>query len=781
MSFWGEMKRRKVFQVGVAYAVIAWLVIQVANNFFPPLGLPAWTLTLVAVLILVGFPFALLLAWAYEVTPEGVRLTRSVSDDSRPAAKPAVASYVVTAVLAGALGAGAFWFLSRDVGSEWFENEGIPQIERYIAAGDWEAAFAAAREAEVRVGNRIELEELWPRLSWRVTIPSDPPGATVFRRAYDAPESSWEKVGVTPLENIRIPFGLSRLRFELDGYLPLHRAIGGGALMTELQPAAEAQNQIWLIGTETFKLDTAETLPEGKVRVPAWNQQIDGVAVAFSDFFLDRTEVTNAAYKAFVDAGGYQQPNLWPPVVRDGAVVPWEQAMGLFTDATGRPGPSTWQAGDYPEGEDLFPVSGVSWYEAAAYAEFMGQELPTIHHWRRALAGAMYQWELPASNFDGEQVLAVGESGAMSYVGAYDLAGNVREWSLTARDHQQVILGGSWNDARYTPMNPESYRAQPLDRSPSNGFRLVITRDDPAVTARARAPLAPVSQAVREPVSDEVFAAYAGMYAYERVPLNAVSEAREETRIWTRERITFDAAYEAERVVLYLYLPRNGVPPYQTVIYWPGGDAGTTRNFDDHPVHLDYVLKSGRAVAFPIFDGTFERGQAVFDPNRSTLSRRDALIHNVKDLRRSLDYLETRADIDREALAYYGYSWGASAGIVSLAHEPRIGVAVLYVGFVPDPGRSPYKEHPEVDPVNALPRVHVPVLLLNGEFDTAIPPGGDQRVLELLGTPQVDQRHVIAPSGHFVPRETLIRETLDWLDTYLGVPRSSTSFSSLGQ
>jgi predicted esterase len=271
------------------------------------------------------------------------------------------------------------------------------------------------------------------------------------------------------------------------------------------------------------------------------------------------------------------------------------------------------------------------------------------------------------------------------------------------------------------------------------------------------------------------------MYAYERVPLNAVSEAREETRIWTRERITFDAAYEAERVVLYLYLPRNGVPPYQTVIYWPGGDAGTTRNFDDHPVHLDYVLKSGRAVAFPIFDGTFERGQAVFDPNRSTLSRRDALIHNVKDLRRSLDYLETRADIDREALAYYGYSWGASAGIVSLAHEPRIGVAVLYVGFVPDPGRSPYKEHPEVDPVNALPRVHVPVLLLNGEFDTAIPPGGDQRVLELLGTPQVDQRHVIAPSGHFVPRETLIRETLDWLDTYLGVPRSSTSFSSLGQ
>ena len=51
---------------------------------------------------------------------------------------------------------------------------------------------------------------------------------------------------------------------------------------------------------------------------------------------------------------------------------------GEFVDATGRPGPSTWEAGDYPEGEDDFPVAGVSWYEAAAYAEYVGKVLPTI-------------------------------------------------------------------------------------------------------------------------------------------------------------------------------------------------------------------------------------------------------------------------------------------------------------------------------------------------------------------------------------------------------------------
>jgi dienelactone hydrolase len=755
------------------------LVIQIANNFFPPLGLPAWTLTLVAVLILVGFPFALLLAWAYEVTPEGVRLTRSVTDGSPPVAKTAVASYVVTAIIAGGIGAGAFWFLSSDAESDWLEDEAIPQIESYIAIGDSEAAFAAAREAEERVGNHPALAELWPRFSWRVTIPSDPAGATVFRRAYDAAESAWEELGVTPLENIRIPLGLSRLRFDLDNYLPLHRAIGGGVVLgQELSLANPGLNQAAYIGTETFKLDTAETLPEGKVRVPGWGEPIAGEIVTLADFFLDRTEVTNAAYKAFLDAGGYQRPDLWDPVMRDGTVVPWEQAIGLFTDATGRPGPSTWQAGDYPEGQDLFPVAGVSWYEAAAYARFMRQELPTIHHWRRALAGAMYRWELPASNLEGERLIAVGESGAMSYVGAYDLAGNVREWSATARGDQKVVLGGSWNDARYAPMNAANNFAQPLDRSPSNGFRLAITRDDSAVTARARAPLSPVSPpTARQPVSDEIFDAYKGVFTYEGSPLNAASEARDETRIWTRERITFDAAYGGERVVLYLYLPRNGVPPYQTVIYWPGGNAIASRNFDDHPVHLDYVLKSGRAVAFPIYDGTFERGEGVINPNASSLALRDARIRNVKDLRRSLDYLETRADIDRETFAYFGYSWGAAMAPVALAQEPRIHVAVLHVGYVPD--QPPYNVHPEVDPVNALPRVRVPVLLLNGEYDTVIPPGGDRRAFELLGTPEPDKRHVVTPSGHFVPRETLIRETLDWLDTHLGVPRSSTSFSSL--
>src|SRR5438876_9922493 len=89
------------------------------------------------------------------------------------------------------------------------------------------------------------------------------------------------------------------------------------------------------------------------------------------DFLIDRYEVTNRQFKQFIDAGGYRERKYWThKIMKGGTELHWEQAMAELVDQTGRPGPSTWQAGDYPKGQDEHPVSGVSWYEAAAYAEY---------------------------------------------------------------------------------------------------------------------------------------------------------------------------------------------------------------------------------------------------------------------------------------------------------------------------------------------------------------------------------------------------------------------------
>jgi TolB-like protein len=83
-SFFAELKRRKVYRVAVAYAVLSWLLIQIATQVFPFFEIPMWAVRLVVVLLALGFPVALLLAWAFELTPEGIKRTDELDAANAP-------------------------------------------------------------------------------------------------------------------------------------------------------------------------------------------------------------------------------------------------------------------------------------------------------------------------------------------------------------------------------------------------------------------------------------------------------------------------------------------------------------------------------------------------------------------------------------------------------------------------------------------------------------------------------------------------------------------------
>ena len=103
-------------------------------------------------------------------------------------------------------------------------------------------------------------------------------------------------------------------------------------------------------------------------------------------------------------------------------------------------------------------------------------------------------------------------------------------------------------------------------------------------------------------------------------------------------------------------------------------------------------------------------------------------------------------------------------GSIMPAVEERIKVCVLIV-----PGFNLQKSLPEVDELNFAPRVKAPVLMLNGRFDFGYPVDSSQLpMFRLLGTPKVHKRRVVYETGHNIPRNELIKETLDWLDRYLG-------------
>ena len=82
-NFFAELKRRNVYKVAVAYAVVGWVIAQIATQIFPFLEIPNWVVRLVIVLIAIGFPIALVIAWAFEATPEGIKRTE-VADAMPP-------------------------------------------------------------------------------------------------------------------------------------------------------------------------------------------------------------------------------------------------------------------------------------------------------------------------------------------------------------------------------------------------------------------------------------------------------------------------------------------------------------------------------------------------------------------------------------------------------------------------------------------------------------------------------------------------------------------------
>jgi pimeloyl-ACP methyl ester carboxylesterase len=238
---------------------------------------------------------------------------------------------------------------------------------------------------------------------------------------------------------------------------------------------------------------------------------------------------------------------------------------------------------------------------------------------------------------------------------------------------------------------------------------------------------------------------------------------------WTLEKITYTAAYGNEKAISYLFLPANAKPPYQTVLFFPGSNALLLRKFASYPTAaLDGILRSGRAVIYPVYKGTYERGDGMESdiPNPSA-EWRDHVVMWVKDASRALDYVDSRPELDHDKIAYYGYSWGAEFGALIPAVEPRIKAVTLALG-----GFDFHTSLPEVDTVNFASRVKQPTLMLNGRYDFFFPEESTQEPLfQALGARKEDKKHILYETSHTLPRNELIKENLNWLDDHLGPVR----------
>ena len=717
----------------------------------------------------------------------------NVPDDPTP--PPAKRSRIPLAAAAIALVAVVAAYVGY---SQWRDAEtrraaiaaAIADAEQLVQRDQYGAAFNKVHALVAHDGDRTDarLLALWQQIVLPVKPRVAENGATMSFKPYDDTDGEWIAAGTTPFaEPIELPKGVLRVRLEKPGFETGEFAVANpGPVFETPDPDPFLKS---LPGTD-IALALAQTgaLPPDMVPVPAlhfpvllsgWTHGISGDVRNVPAFAVSRYEVTNREFKEFVGAGGYDNPAYWEGLeFRDGErTLAWTEARARFVDRTGRAAPAEWELATYPDGKAEFPVTGVSWYEAVAYARFRHLSLPTLHHWVRfALAPLENGFIVGPNVAAASRFLADGPVEAHTQLGlgpwgTYNTAGNVREWIWNAYGDERIALGGSWRD--YFSTYQLLQAAQPMQRLPELGFRLMKSLEavpDDLLTPIPRS--IDAAYAKREPVSDEAFGAMRFQFTTaERTPRDVKIERFAESDTWTGDEVLLTYAPN-DTFALYVFLPKaKRVTALQPILYAPPGDAFSyprpNREVLDQLRFADIVPNGGRALVIPIWSGTYQR---VPPPPASAAAAFDRLriaaLNWYDDAAKTIGYLATRNDMDIDRIGMLGISAGAFlVEPILLAVDGRLKAGVLIGTGIPlDP------VHPMADAVNYAPRIHVPVLMINGRYDSVFPYELSQvRLFELLGSPAADKKHVVYDAGHFTyPRNSMAKDATDWFDTYLG-------------
>ena len=748
MSFIDEVKQSKSFKLTASYLGICFVILQVLDpltergiiddNFFK----------VIIYVIISGIPFPLV--YGFFSDRQRVKLL-----NKKPNLNVIVSILAMFAV---------FYLSVKNIelrqSSERLTSldDELEEIIEKFDKGDNRFVFDKTRELLKKFPENKILKLYNEKSSYTIDIITGVANVPVWIKY--GKDTIWNEIGNTPIKNLRVPsilpFNDYQLKFDVSNRTIITMPNMSGEFNFE-QINKFPSNHAIIPGTENIMI-----LPG-----------IDFGSIAIETFSISKTEVSNKEFQRFVNDGGYENRDFWDfPIEINGVKYTYKETIKKFVDKHEQFGPSNWSYGQFGDNGENLPVTGVSWFEARAYARYAGFKLPNLFQWIYAAGLAGFISEIPdmsKSNLKSSSLCFVDDSRGENYFGIKNIAGNVREWVTNPQGKSKTkfsILGGSYFDNEYSFNDYHSI--SPFDRSIGNGFRVVQSLDEGSLDTLDNFIINYAERDIlkEKDVSDDVFNLYKKQFNYDQYELDIKVDSIFDVENYITYRFETSPPYDSDEplhgYVLYSNKYQNNLKP---IIHFPNAWA-IFSNSDDWIIsevikEYNYLLMEGYAIICPVYYSTCNRKKILktWWANESD-EYRDTMIKIGKDFKRSIDFIESRYEFDINYLSYVGYSWGSVMSNILLAIDDRVKSAFICAG-----GLQVQKSKPEVDPAFYTRRITMPIMHITGKQDGIFDYENSQIPMQkLLGTPTNDQEMIVLEGvGHAISKDIRIKNHLRWL------------------
>ena len=742
----------KYIQIVGGFVAVIFGVLQGIDWLFKRFEIDNFYFNLILIILLVAFIFSISIYFLKR---------RKAKSENKKIEKKSKIKLILGVILTGLVLLIFIYFFRKINNNQTLVNEIIPKLIETYDEGKIAESFNKAKELLKEYPNNDIIKSYFDKSSKYAYLKTDTDGIEV-NILYPG-DSTYHFIGKTPLDSFLVPNIWADQSHKLK---LIHNDI------EYIQKGKDWHNYRFP--------DSSIDIPENHkafLGTDPWMflQGINFEDIKLSSFSIAVNEVSNKDFQEFVDAGGYENPSYWDfPIQIGNKIYDFNSTVKLFTDRYNKLGPANWSYGKYPSGLDNQPVTGISWFEARAFAEFKNLNLPNIFQWTYASGipdnvFVVDQSVINDSNYDSSQLREVSDENG-SYNGLNNIGGNVKEWVLNPNGNKKEkysIMGGAFNESAYTFNNYYSLSA--FDRSIGNGFRLSknLTNNQSELDYD----IIPNFQRnfdELENISDEVFEVYKSQFDYNKNLDSKTTNIDNFQDGYSAQKFEMETTYKSDESLYgYIVYSNKFKNKYDPVIVYPNAGSIGANSDEWLPESLlnqyKYLIDEGYAIIHPIYHNTFGREKTIrtFWASDSE-DYKNTIIKIGQDYKRSLDYIESRNDFNFDNMSYFGYSWGSTTSNYLLAIDDRIKAAVICVG-----GLMLQKSRKEVEAHYYIRRINTPILHIIGKEDGIF--GYEENYKpwkKFIGTPKDKLKLIeLENVGHGLPWDTIIKHHSNWIKT----------------